>query len=72
MSTCDDTGVDGLRPSTIHKEIPDTMKKLVVMMIGLGLVLGSVSFAQDTKDTTKTEKKAKKAKKAKKTTTETK
>ena len=47
------------------------MKKLVTMMLGLGLILGSVSFAQETKDTTKTTKKEKTKKtKAKKTTEE--
>ena len=29
------------------------MKKLLVAVIGLGIVLGTVSFAQDTTDTTK-------------------
>jgi hypothetical protein len=45
------------------------MKKLLVMALGLGIVLGTVSFsfAQDTSDTTK---KAKKKKKADKTDTE--
>jgi hypothetical protein len=50
------------------------MKKLIVLALGLGIALGSVSFAQDkmadTTAPTKT-KKAKKAKKAKKTTTDT-
>ena len=46
------------------------MKKLVTLMLGLGLIFGTVSFAQETKDTTKkSEKKAKKTK-AKKTTEE--
>lgn len=45
------------------------MKKIVTLMLGLGLILGTVSFAQETKDTTKKEKKAKKSK-AKKTTEE--
>ena len=48
------------------------MKKLMTLMLGLSLVLGSTAlFAQDTKDTTKKEKPAKKAKK-KKTTADTK
>jgi len=46
------------------------MKKLVTMMLGLGLILGSVSFAQETKDTTKTKKEKTKKTKAKKTTEE--
>jgi hypothetical protein len=47
------------------------MKKILALAIGLGLVLGTVSFAQDKMaDTTKTEKK-KKAKKSKKTDTTT-
>ena len=33
------------------------MKKLLALAIGLGIVLGTVSFAQDTSDTTKTGKK---------------
>ncbi len=48
------------------------MKKLVTMMLGLGLILGTASFAfadDAAKDTTKKEKKAKKTK-AKKTTEE--
>lgn len=44
------------------------MKKLVTMMLGLGLILGSVSFAQETKDTTKTKKEKTKKTKTKKTT----
>jgi hypothetical protein len=37
------------------------MKKLLVAVIGIGVFLGTVSFAQDTTDTTKkTEKKGKK------------
>jgi hypothetical protein len=46
------------------------MKKLMSVMLGLTLVLGSASlFAQDTKtDAPKKEKKAKKMKKMKKTT----
>jgi hypothetical protein len=40
------------------------MKKLLVIALGLGIALGTVSFAQDTKDgDKKTEKKAKKGKK---------
>ena len=48
------------------------MKKLVTMMLGLGLILGSVSFAQEApKDTTKkTKAKKTKASKEKKTTEE--
>jgi hypothetical protein len=47
------------------------MKKILALAIGLGLVLGTVSFAQDKMtDTTKTEKK-KKSKKDKKTDTAT-
>jgi hypothetical protein len=42
------------------------MKKFLVFAIGLGIVLGTVSFAQDTTDTTKT-KKSKKGKKTKST-----
>jgi len=43
------------------------MKKFLAFAIGLGLVLGTVSFAQDkTDDTTKT-KKSKKKKKSDKT-----
>jgi hypothetical protein len=42
------------------------MKKLLVFAIGLGIVLGSISFAAD--DTTSTTtKKSKKSKKSKKT-----
>jgi hypothetical protein len=48
------------------------MKKLMLLALGLGLALGTVSFAQDTTapktDTTKPAKKTK-TKKAKKTTT---
>jgi hypothetical protein len=36
------------------------MKKLLVFALGLGIVLGTVSFAQDTTDTTKTKKGKKK------------
>ena len=38
------------------------MKKLLVFAVGLGLVLGTVSFAQDTTSTTKKVKKSKKKK----------
>ena len=48
-----------------RKEIYKTMKKLLVFAIGLGIVLGSISFAAD--DTTSTTKKTKKAKKTKST-----
>ena len=41
------------------------MKKLLAFAIGIGIVLGSISFAAD--DTTSTTKKAKKAKKTKST-----
>jgi hypothetical protein len=37
------------------------MKKILALAIGLGIVLGTVSFAQDTTDTT-TKKKGKKKK----------
>ena len=45
------------------------MKKLMTLMLGLSLVMGTTAaaFAQDTKDTKKTDKKSKKGKKAKKT-----
>ncbi len=49
------------------------MKKLMIMAMGLGLVLGSVSFAQDapkTDTTTTTPKKTKKTKKTKKPATD--
>jgi hypothetical protein len=36
------------------------MKKLLVSLIGLGLVLGTVSFAQDTTSTKKVKKSKKK------------
>ncbi|HEX4277226.1 MAG TPA: hypothetical protein VHZ74_17840 [Bryobacteraceae bacterium] len=40
------------------------MRKLTALAIGLGLILGTVSFAQDTTDTTKkTDKKTRKKKK---------
>ena len=39
------------------------MKKIAALTIGIGLILGTVSFAQDTTDTSKkTEKKGKKKK----------
>ena len=44
------------------------IKKLLVFAIGLGIVLGTVSFAQDTTDTTKKMSK-KKGKKTKSTDT---
>ncbi len=44
------------------------MKKILAVVIGLGIVLGTVSFAQDTTDTTK--KMSKKKKKSDKTDTE--
>lgn len=44
------------------------MKKILAVVIGLGIVLGTVSFAQDTTDTTK--KMSKKKKKSDKTETE--
>ena len=51
-----------------NKEIT-LMKKILALAIGLGLVLGTVSFAQDKMaDTTKTEKKKKKSKKTTDTT----
>ena len=39
------------------------MKKILAVVIGLGIVLGTISFAQDTTDTTKkmTKKKKKKS-----------
>ncbi len=40
------------------------MNKLIALAIGLGLVLGTVSFAQEKKEEPKTEKKGKKGKKA--------
>jgi hypothetical protein len=46
------------------------MKKLLVFAIGLGIVLGTVSFAQDTTDTSKKAMKGKK-KKSKSTDTTT-
>jgi hypothetical protein len=46
------------------------MKKLLVFALGLGIVLGTVSFAQDTTDTTKKMDKKKGKKKTDKTDTE--
>lgn len=40
------------------------MKKLLVFAIGLGVILGTVSFAQDAPADKKMEKKKKKSKKA--------
>jgi hypothetical protein len=46
------------------------MKQIVTLAIGIGLILGTVSFAQDTTDTTKkTDKKGKKKKGGDDTTT---
>jgi hypothetical protein len=45
------------------------MKKILALAIGVGLVLGTVSFAQDKMDDKSTEKK--KTKKKKKTDTKT-
>jgi hypothetical protein len=59
---------------TIRRRIY-TMKKIMSLMLGLSLALGSVAFAEDKKaDTTtapKKEKKAKKEKKSKDSTTTT-
>ena len=44
------------------------MKKILALAIGVGLVLGTVSFAQDKMDDKKTEKKKGKKKKSDKTT----
>jgi hypothetical protein len=38
------------------------MKKILVLALGVGIVLGTVSFAQDTTDTTKKMDKKKKKK----------
>ena len=47
------------------------MKKILALAIGFGLVLGTVSFAQDKMaDTTKTEKKKKSKKKTDTTSTD--
>ena len=43
------------------------MKKILVFALGLGIVLGTVSFAQDTTDTSKKAMKSKKTKKTKST-----
>ncbi len=68
MSPCDYRSVDDLIV-TVRKENP-IMKKIMSVMLGLSLILGTASlFAQDKTDAPK-EKKAKKAKKAKKTTEE--
>jgi len=48
------------------------MKKILVLAVGLGIILGTVSFAQDTTDTTKKMSKKNKKKKADKTDTATK
>lgn len=47
------------------------MKKILVIALGLGIALGTVSFAQDKMDDTKTTKKTKKSKKSKKSDTTT-
>ena len=48
------------------------MKKLMSLMLGLSIALGSFAmFAQDSKDTTKTTEKKKKSPKKKKDTTKT-
>jgi hypothetical protein len=44
------------------------MKKILALAIGLGLVLGTVSFAQDKMDDKKTTEKKKTSKKKKDTT----
>jgi hypothetical protein len=46
------------------------MKKFLAFAIGLGLVLGTVSFAQDKSDDTSKTKKSKKKKKSDKTDTD--
>jgi hypothetical protein len=38
------------------------MKHIIAFLVGIGLVLGTVSFAQDTTDTTKKAEKKKKKK----------
>ena len=48
------------------------MKKILVLAVGLGVVLGTISFAQDTTDTSKKMVSKKKKKKADTTTTTTK
>ena len=45
------------------------VKKILALVIGLGVVLGTISFAQDTTDTTKKMDSKKKKKKADKTDT---
>lgn len=45
------------------------MKKILILAIGLGVVLGTISFAQDTTDTSKKMTSKKKKKKADKTDT---
>lgn len=45
------------------------MKKILALAIGLGIVLGTVSFAQDTTDTSKKMSKKGKKKKADKSET---
>jgi hypothetical protein len=45
------------------------VKKILVLAVGLGVVLGTISFAQDTTDTTKKMTSKKKQKKAKTTDT---
>jgi len=49
------------------KEITQ-MKKILTLAIGVGLVLGTVSFAQDKMDTKTGTEKTKKSKKSKKST----
>ena len=44
------------------------MKKILTLAIGVGLVLGTVSFAQDKMDTKTGTEKTKKSKKSKKST----
>jgi hypothetical protein len=48
------------------------MKKIISLAIGLGIVLGTVSFAQDKTDTTTTKKSKKSKKKTDTTKTDTK
>jgi hypothetical protein len=55
--------------ATVFQGVTTSMKKLLVSLIGLGLVLGTVSFAQDTTSTTKKVKKSKKKKGADTTAT---
>jgi hypothetical protein len=51
------------RPISVKENHPN-MKKLLVLVLGFGIALGTVSFsfAQDTSGTTKKEKKGKKKK----------